>query len=160
MAKRHKANGTVFYVCTDDGCSLGQHSDRPVPLDSKPDHPKLTVFPWSRRILTTKTPATARKMANRIKKVAPEESPFSCISGDKLSKLLADPSFGYLELRPDSFGNKRYLPTEMGTASGIGIGSTTLGGKKADIALFEKNAQQEIIRRLSELETLINLSSN
>lgn len=155
MAKRHKTNGTVFYTCVNGACANGQKTDKPAPLKEKPEHVSLSVLPWTKKILTTKTPATARKLANRIKKVAPEDTVYALINGDRLSKALADPSVGLLVLKEDAYGNKRFLPTEYGNENGVETGETTLGGKKAEIAMFEKNAQQVVIRKLAGIEQLL-----
>ena len=107
MLKRHKQNGTVYYACGNPECNEHAAVENE-PLASKPN------MEWKQRIVVTHTPVKITKFAKRIKAAAKENG--QIFKGkyitDNVNYKFA--RYGYLELREDKYGIKRYLPTDMG----------------------------------------------
>ena len=144
MVRRHRRNGTVFTVCSNPECT-GHEEDQLEPLLAKPQRD------WIRYISITLKPVSVTKFAKRIKKAATESGEIFTdkYTGDCVNKKFA--RYGYLELKEDRFGNKRYLPTMLGKVLGITTEDASRQAGSDDLmekTVLGKSAQQFYINNL------------
>ncbi len=144
MIRRRRKNGTVFTVCSNPDCT-GHEDTQLDPLQSKPQRD------WIRAILITKTPVSVTKFAKRIKRAATESGEVFTdkYTSDCVNKKFA--RYGYLEIKEDRFGNKRYLPTATGKVLGITTEDTLRQAGTDDLmekTMLSRAAQQFYINNL------------
>ena len=151
MAKRHRANGSLFLVCINPACSMckDQKEENP-PLKEKPDRA------WLKSVAVTKSEVTLAKFCKRINAAAGAASPDDFFAVKFNSQLLKEKlaRIGVLEYRKDQFGNEGYLPTETGKKLGFGIAikpnPKNPAGKMA-VAALGLEAQKYIIDAFNTL---------
>ena len=155
LIKRHRKNGAVFLICTNPDCSRCRRETEEEDgttaqnADSKPAAAPPDAS-WKKQITVTQKAISLSKFGKRIEKAAQAAGAFDGkFSGQTLKNRLAKE--GLLVLREDKYGNKGYLPTEQGTALGIGIeerAASAGASGKMEIAVLDKKAQQYVLEKL------------
>ena len=145
-AKRHKANGTVFFVCVNGDCPECAKSKAKRKKPERQWKEGVELLDWARTIKISKRPCTTTRMASRISQADPQKRKTNSKTLDQwLEKN------GYLEKRADKYGKERYLPTEKGTEAGFLTDDRKTVNTSYEIAVMGESAQRAVIQELKNI---------
>ena len=148
MEKKHRTNGNVFYVCSNESCpEYRPNPRRTAREDTEPDKKGVVeILPWARTITISKRPCSTMKLAKRIATACPDELK---LTGKTLNEWLEEQ--GVLEEKEDKYGTNRFLPTEKGIEMGLEVEDRSTDKKPYEITLLSQEAQRLVIRNLKPI---------